>query len=84
VCFLPANCNILEYDCECIFLLKEGGLSDRQIMRVMELEKNVKHGYLSFTEKDVRNLFLKANKKVERSDVMDLLKYCEDVKKYLL
>ncbi|KAK2399658.1 protein FAR1-RELATED SEQUENCE [Trifolium repens] len=67
--FLPAYRTILEDDCERIFLLKEGGLSVRQIMRVMELEKDVKHGYLPFTEKDVRNLFLKANKKVERSDV---------------
>jgi hypothetical protein len=59
--FLPAYRTILEDDCERIFLLKEGGLSVRQIMRVMELEKDVKHGYLPFTEKDVRNLFLKAN-----------------------
>jgi hypothetical protein len=53
--------NITIVCCERIFLLKEGGLSVRQIMRVMELEKDVKHGYLPFTEKDVRNLFLKAN-----------------------
>lgn len=50
-------------------------------MRVIELEKNVEHGYLPFIEKDVRNLFLKAKKKVEITDVDDLLKYCEDAKK---
>jgi hypothetical protein len=79
--FLPAYRTILEEDHERIFLLKEAGLSVRQIMRVIELEKNVKHGYLLFIEKDIRNLFLKANKQVERSDVMDLLKYCKDTKK---
>jgi hypothetical protein len=73
--FLLAYHSIQEDDRGRIFLLKEGGLSVRQIMRVIELEKIVKHGYLPFTEKDVRNLFLKANKKVERSDVMDLLKH---------
>ncbi|KAI5407870.1 hypothetical protein KIW84_053927 [Lathyrus oleraceus] len=57
------------------------GLSVRQLMRVIELEKNVDHGYLPFIEKDVRNLFLKAKKKVEITDVVDLLKYCEDAKK---
>jgi hypothetical protein len=40
----------------------------------MELDKNVKHGYLPFTEKEILNIFLKANKKIERSDVKDLLK----------
>ena len=49
-------------------------------MRVIELEKNMKHGYLPYTEKDIRNLFVKAIKKTEGSDVMDLLKYCEDAK----
>jgi len=78
--FLPAYRIILEDDRERIFLLKEGGLSVRQIMRVIELEKNVKHGYLPYTEMDIRNLFVKANKKTEGSDVMDLLKYCEDAK----
>ncbi|KAH1220527.1 Protein FAR1-RELATED SEQUENCE 11 [Glycine max] len=42
--FLPANRTISEDDIERIFLLKEGGLSVRQLMRVIELEKNVKHG----------------------------------------
>ncbi|CAL5191621.1 unnamed protein product [Lathyrus oleraceus] len=79
--FLPANRIISDDYSERIFLLKEGGLSVRQLMRVIELEKNVEHGYLPFIEKDVRNLFLKAKKKVEITDVVDLLKYCEDAKK---
>ncbi|KHN31358.1 Protein FAR1-RELATED SEQUENCE 11 [Glycine soja] len=79
--FLPANRTISEDDIERIFLLKEGGLSVRQLMRVIELEKNVKHGYLPFIERDIRNLFVKTKKKVERNDAKDLLKYCEDAKK---
>ncbi|KAI5429436.1 hypothetical protein KIW84_034151 [Lathyrus oleraceus] len=79
--FLPVNRIISDDYSERIFLLKEGGLSVRQLMRIIELEKNVEHGYLPFIEKDVRNLFLKAKKKVEITDVVDLLKYCEDVKK---
>ena len=79
--FLPANQTISEEDSERIFILKEGGLSIRQLVRVMELEKNVKHGDLPFLEKDIRNLFEKARRRVERSDVVDLLNYCEDAKK---
>ncbi|RZB97812.1 Protein FAR1-RELATED SEQUENCE 11, partial [Glycine soja] len=79
--FLPANRTISEDDIERIFLLKEGGLSVRQLMRVIELEKNVKHGYLPFIERDIRNLFVKTKKKFERNDAKDLLKYCEDAKK---
>ena len=79
--FLPVYQIILKDDRERIFLLKEDGLLDRQIMRVIGLEINVKHGYLPFTEKDILNLFVKANKKIEGSDVMYLLKYCEDAKK---
>ncbi|RZB67038.1 Protein FAR1-RELATED SEQUENCE 11, partial [Glycine soja] len=79
--FLPANRTISEDDIERIFLLKEGGLLVRQLMRVIELEKNVKHGYLPFIERDIRNLFVKTKKKVERNDAKDLLKYCEDAKK---
>ena len=49
--FLPANRIISDDYSERIFLLKEGGLSVRQLMRVIELEKNVEHGYLPFIEK---------------------------------
>ncbi|AES65084.1 hypothetical protein MTR_2g035140 [Medicago truncatula] len=47
------------------FLLKEGGLSVRQLMHVIELEKNVKHVYLRFIEKDIHNLFRKLGKKLK-------------------
>ena len=55
--FLPSYRNITIEDEKRILLLKEGGLSVRQIMRVMELEKDVRHGELPFLVKDVHNFF---------------------------
>jgi len=77
--FLLVYQTILEDDRERIFLLKKCGLSVRQIMHVIKLDKNVKHGYLSFIERDIHNLFVKANKMVERSDVMsfEVLRGCK-------
>ena len=46
--FLPANRVITKDDKNCILLYKEAGLSIREIIRVMELKKNVKHGHLPF------------------------------------
>ncbi|KAH7857854.1 hypothetical protein Vadar_017146 [Vaccinium darrowii] len=73
--FLPTNRMIVKEDEDRILLLKEGGLSIRQIMRVMELEKNVNHGDLLFFEKDVRNLFTRIAKKQETNDAEDLLQH---------
>ncbi|KAF7808556.1 Protein FAR1-RELATED SEQUENCE 11 [Senna tora] len=79
--FLPTHRIISAEDCELLLLLKEGGLSVRQITRVLELEKNVKHGYFPFLEKDIHNLFIKVRNKDAENDAMALLKHCEDVKK---
>ncbi|KAF7134987.1 hypothetical protein RHSIM_Rhsim08G0141700 [Rhododendron simsii] len=78
--FLPSNRTITEKDEKRILMLKEGGLSVRQIMRVIELEKHVNHGCLPFLEKDVRNLFTKVRKKQDANDAMDLLQYCKIAK----
>ncbi|KAK8573340.1 hypothetical protein V6N13_100142 [Hibiscus sabdariffa] len=55
--FLPTNRTITSEDEKQILMCKEAGLQVRQIIKVMELQKNVKHGELSFIDKDVRNLF---------------------------
>ncbi|KAL2921005.1 Protein FAR1-RELATED SEQUENCE 11 [Bienertia sinuspersici] len=47
--FLPVNRTIIPEDEKQILLYKEAGLSIRQIIQIMELEKNVKHGDLSFS-----------------------------------
>ncbi|GKB13329.1 protein FAR1-related sequence 11 [Tanacetum coccineum] len=57
--FLPANCIITPEDEQEIMLYKEAGLNVQEIIRVMELKKNVKHGGLSFLDKDIHNLFTK-------------------------
>lgn len=65
---LPINRVITTEDESQILLYKKAGLSVRQIIRVMELQKEVKHGDLSFIERDVRNLFVKMKKLVEVND----------------
>lgn len=61
-------------------MLKECGLSVRQIMRVMELEKNIAHGHLPFLTKDVHNYFAKIRKMHYQNDAKDLLEYCKKSK----
>ncbi|KAH7843950.1 hypothetical protein Vadar_022780 [Vaccinium darrowii] len=78
--FLPANRIIVKEDEDRILLLKEGGLSVKQIMRVMELEKGINHGYLPFFEKDVRNLFTRIGKEHGANDAEDLLQHCKIAK----
>ncbi|XP_074327451.1 protein FAR1-RELATED SEQUENCE 11-like [Apium graveolens] len=58
-----------------ILLLKDGGLSVKQIMCVMELEKNVRHGHLSFTSKDIHNFFSKIRSEQAKNDVLDFFEY---------
>ncbi|GKB13419.1 protein FAR1-related sequence 11 [Tanacetum coccineum] len=74
--FLPSYRSITTEDEKRILFLKEGGLSIRQIMRVMELEKNVSHGQLPFLSKDVRNFLSKVHEKYSHNDAKDLLEYC--------
>lgn len=75
--FLSAYRTITKKDQDRILLLKEGGLTVRQIMRVMELEQNIDHGLLPFIEKDVRNLFTRIRKQDEVNDATHILRYCE-------
>ena len=70
---LPCNRVITPEDEEKILLYKGAGLSVRQIIRVMELEKKVEHGGLPFIEKDIRNLFTKVKKMIAPDDAMDLI-----------
>ncbi|XVF49316.1 hypothetical protein PTKIN_Ptkin04bG0001600 [Pterospermum kingtungense] len=78
--FLPTNRVINDDDRQRILLLKEVGLSIRQIEPVMELEKNVKHVHLSFLKRDIINLFCKMQKQYIENDAMELLKYCKIAK----
>ncbi|XP_071741456.1 protein FAR1-RELATED SEQUENCE 11-like [Rutidosis leptorrhynchoides] len=78
--FLPVNRIITPEDEQQILLYKEAGLKVQQIVRVMELQKQVKHGDLSFLEKDVHNLFAKVSRLHGASDAVDLIEYMENSK----
>ena len=73
--FLPTNRVITEDDKNCILLYKEVGLSIREIIRVMELKKNVKYGHLPFFQWDIWNLYVKMRKMYVVNDAMDLLQF---------
>ncbi|XP_071695915.1 protein FAR1-RELATED SEQUENCE 11-like [Rutidosis leptorrhynchoides] len=49
-------------------------------MRVMELEKSVRHGELDFLTKDVSNLIIKNHKLHSNNDARELLEYCKNAK----
>ncbi|XP_071726759.1 protein FAR1-RELATED SEQUENCE 11-like [Rutidosis leptorrhynchoides] len=78
--FLPSYRSITSDDENHILLLKEGGLSIRQIMRVMELEKGVRHEELDFLKKDVSNYISKHHKQHSNNDARELLEYCKNAK----
>ena len=73
--FLLSNRSITPQDEKKILLYKEAGLSIRQIIRVMELEKNLKHGELSVLERDIRNLYGKVKKLLGVEDANNLKEY---------
>ncbi|XWS53551.1 hypothetical protein CRYUN_Cryun10bG0011000 [Craigia yunnanensis] len=80
VCLLPAYCTITSDDKARICMFAKAGMSVRQMLRLMELEKGVKLGCLPFTEIDVRNL-LQSFRNVNRDyDPIDLIAMCKKLK----
>ncbi|OVA16834.1 DnaJ domain [Macleaya cordata] len=80
VSLLPAYCTISADDKSRICMFAKAGMSVRQMLRLMELEKGVKLGCLPFTEIDVRNL-LQSFRNVDRdNDAIDLLAMCKNIK----
>ncbi|RZC56262.1 hypothetical protein C5167_015115 [Papaver somniferum] len=77
---LPAYCTLSADDKSRICMFAKAGMSVRQMLRLMELEKGVKLGNLPFTEIDVRNL-LQSFRNVDRdNDAIDLLSMCKNIK----
>ncbi|KAI3456577.1 hypothetical protein Pfo_013240 [Paulownia fortunei] len=83
---LPAYRKIHEADQERILLLSKAGFPIHRIVKVLELEKGIQGGQLSFLERDVRN-FIQNRKKVDQendalltekreNDTVDLLEAC--------
>ena len=78
--FLPANQVVTIDDKKCIFLLKEAGLSIREVMSVMELKRHLKHGQHPFFQRNIRNLYVKMRRKNAKNDAMNLLQFCKVAK----
>ncbi|RVW99145.1 Protein FAR1-related sequence 11 [Vitis vinifera] len=77
---LPAYCSISPDDKSRICTFAKAGMSVRQMLRLLELEKGVKLGCLPFTEIDVRNL-LQSFRNVDRdNDAIDLIAMCKKLK----
>lgn len=74
---LPAHCTISADDKSRICMYAKAGMSVRQMLRLMELEKGVKLGCLPFTEIDVRNLLQSFRNVGRDNDAIDLLKMCK-------
>lgn len=77
---LPAYCTISVDDKSRICIFARAGMSVRQILRLMELEKGVKIGCLPFTEIDVRNLLQSIRNVNDDNDPTDLIKMCKEKK----
>ena len=60
--------------------MKEVGLSIREVMCDMKLERHLKHGQLPFFQRDIRNLYVQIRRKNANNDAMDLLQFCKVAK----
>ncbi|KAK6149640.1 hypothetical protein DH2020_017165 [Rehmannia glutinosa] len=84
---LPAYRKIQEADQERILLLSKAGFPIHRIVKVLELEKGIQGGQLSFLERDVRNFIQNRKKAVQENDALltekrendtvDLLEACK-------
>lgn len=77
---LPVYCMISADDKTRICMFAKAGMSVRQMLRLMEIEKGVKIGCLPFTEIDVRNLLQSIRNVDHDHDPIDLLKMCKEKK----
>ncbi|CAH2044582.1 unnamed protein product, partial [Thlaspi arvense] len=84
---LPAYRKIQQSDQERILLLSKAGFPVNRIVKLLELEKGVQAGQLTFIEKDVRNFVRACKKTVQENDAFltekretDLLELLESCK----
>ncbi|KAJ0985610.1 hypothetical protein J5N97_003966 [Dioscorea zingiberensis] len=77
---LPAYRNISSTDRERILDLSKAGCTVNLLMRALEVQKGIRQGELSFTERDLRN-FLQTSKNINReNEGSELLKACKAMK----
>ncbi|KAL2921209.1 Protein FAR1-RELATED SEQUENCE 11, partial [Bienertia sinuspersici] len=77
---LPSHCTISADDKSRICMFAKAGMSARQMMRLMELEKGIKLGCLPFTELDIRNLLQSFRHADRDSEAIDLVSMCKRLK----
>ena len=82
--FLLANQVITIDDKKCIFLLKEAGLSIREVMSAMELKRHLKHGQLPFFQMNIRNLYVKGGGRMQRMMPWIFYNFAKLLKKRIL
>jgi len=80
VCVFPARCPISADDKSRICMFAKAGMSVRQMLRLMELEKGIKLGCLPFTELDIRNLLQSFRHIDGDNDAIDLIGMCKKLK----
>lgn len=77
---LPAYRNISSTDRERALVLAKAGCTVNLIMRALEMEKGLRSGQLTFTERDMRN-FLQASKSINiENEGSELLTACKAMK----
>lgn len=77
---LPLYCKMTSDDKSRICMYAKAGMSVRQMLRLMELEKGIKLGCLPFSEIDVRNLLQSFRNVDQDNDPIDLLTMCKMTK----
>lgn len=77
---IQSHCPISPDDKSRICMFAKAGMSVRQMLRLMELEKGVKLGCLPFTEIDVRNLLQSFRNVDKDNDAIDLIAMCKRLK----
>lgn len=77
---LPLYCKMTADDKSRICMYAKAGMSVRQMLRLMELEKGIKLGCLPFSEIDVRNLLQSFRNVDQDNDPIDLLTMCKMTK----
>ncbi|KAJ4771169.1 Protein FAR1-RELATED SEQUENCE 11 [Rhynchospora pubera] len=77
---LPAYRNISSIDRERALVLSKAGCTVNLIMRSLEMEKGLRPGQLTFTERDLRN-FLQVSKSINiENEGTELLNACKEMK----
>ncbi|XP_010670908.1 protein FAR1-RELATED SEQUENCE 11 isoform X3 [Beta vulgaris subsp. vulgaris] len=77
---LPSHCTISADDKSRVCMFAKAGMSARQMLRLLEIEKGVKLGCLPYSELDIRNLLQSFRHVDNDNDAIDLVGMCKRLK----